>query len=232
MVCCRCLFAPRVFRRLVLFLVFSASHFASAHTIPISYLTLVPAAESLHLEIVLNPFELKFFSELDRSHDGRIDAAEFAACEKEVSGRIAGALRVFSNGKLMSAVTHGITASDDSHHWVFRAHYPGDARGVRLRIESHLAELTSGAHLTQVTYRWRDQQQLASLDSASQFAEFKPFISQPKPPSAASPAEATEQLKQTASRAIVPAIILAAALLISLSLWAIWRKGRQKQPNA
>ena len=50
-----------------------ATHTARAHTLPISTLTLVPDENYLHLELILNPFELTFFSELDANHDGRFD---------------------------------------------------------------------------------------------------------------------------------------------------------------
>ncbi|MEK7675347.1 MAG: hypothetical protein AAB676_05890 [Verrucomicrobiota bacterium] len=148
--------------------------FAAAHTLPISYLTVVPDEEYVHLELVLNPFELSFFSEIDRNKNARLDPAEIENREANLCGRILDCLKLRVNGTLVPAEIAGFTPDLDSHHATLRAHYRVDARRLPLAIESKLAALTSGSHLTQVTCRRGERIQIARLDTQSATATFEP----------------------------------------------------------
>ena len=145
-----------------------------AHTLPISYLQVVPDAGYLHLELMINPFELNFFPELDTNKDGRLDPMELASQEKVVAGRILECIKVRVGGKLVTAEVSGITPDVDSHHFTVRAQYRVDARSAPLEIESGLAAITSGSHLTQVTYLLAGRRQLAQLDRPSAKVTFEP----------------------------------------------------------
>ena len=67
---------------------------AAAHTLPVSYLRLVPEADYLHLELVFNPFELSFVAEVDDNKDNELDPGELQAhgqvCGRARSGRTQG----------------------------------------------------------------------------------------------------------------------------------------------
>lgn len=148
--------------------------FAAAHTLPISYLTVVPGEEYVHLELVLNPFELSFFSEIDRNKNARLEPAEIENQEANLCGRILDCLKLRVNGTPVTAEISGFTPDLDSHHATVRAHYRVDARRLPLAIESKLAALTSGSHLTQVTCRRGEHIQTARLDMQSTTATFEP----------------------------------------------------------
>lgn len=148
---------------------------ADAHTLPISYLSVVPDADYLHLELLLNPFELNFFSELDTNKDGRLEPAELQGREKLVTRRILDCLNLRVGGKPVAAEVAGITPDVDSHHIALRAQYHVDARNAPLEITSSLVSITSGSHLIQVTYRNAGRQQLAQLDMLSSKVTFEPF---------------------------------------------------------
>jgi hypothetical protein len=159
---------------------------AMAHTLPISYLYLASDADYLHCELTLNPFELSFFSEIDRNHNRRLEAGELAATERVISKRILGCLKIEVDGKPVPAEVAGLNGDQDSHHVTLRAHYRVDARSARLRLESTLSALTSGSHVTQVTFRDGNQSQVARLDMQSTSVTFEPRA----PPGAPSPAQA------------------------------------------
>jgi hypothetical protein len=146
-----------------------------AHTLPISFVTLVPEADYLHLELTINPFELSFFSEIDRNHNGRLESTELAAAEASITRKLLGALALEVDGRRLEAEVAGINADPESHHFALRAHYPADTRNVPLRLTSTLAAETSGSHLTQVTYRLGERTQAARLDTQSSRVTFEPF---------------------------------------------------------
>jgi hypothetical protein len=147
-----------------------------AHLLPISYLLIVPDAQYLHLELVLNPFELSFFSELDTNKDGQLSRTELESKQDVLTRRILDCLKVQVGGKSISAETAGVTPDIMSHHVALRAHYRVDARYSRMTIESTLFTITSGSHLTQVTYQGEGPRQLAKLDMQSTKATFVPAI--------------------------------------------------------
>lgn len=79
-------------------------------------------------------------------------------------------------GQLVAPETSGVTADLDSHHLTLRAHYRVDARRSPLTIECSLVSITSGSHLTQVTYSSSGHRQFANLDQQTTSVTFAPFI--------------------------------------------------------
>ena len=148
---------------------------AGAHTLPISFLTLVPDADYLHLELSFNPFELTFYAELDRNHNGRVEPSEWDVAQTNVARRLLNCLTVRVAGNAMIAEVAGITPDLDSHHVTLRAHYRVDARNVPVAIESSLINLTSGSHVTQATFGKEGRQQRARLDAQAAIARFEPW---------------------------------------------------------
>ena len=149
---------------------------AAAHTLPVSYLRLVPDADYLHLELVFNPFELSFIAGVDDNKDGELDPGELQAHGQVVAERVVGALKIRVGGQEVRAETAGMDPDLSGHHVRLRAHYRVDARRQPLTLESELNSLMSASHLTQVTYvdGERTQPQLAQLDSQSRKVTFQP----------------------------------------------------------
>lgn len=158
---------------------------ASAHTLPISYLRLVPDADYLHLELVFNPFELTFMSEVDENKDGELSLGELQAHGQTVADRVVGALKLSVVGRELHTETAGMDPDLNGHHVRLRAHYKVDARQVPLTVESDLISITSASHLTQVTYVNGTNTQKAQLDSQSRKVTFTPPAGRlPVPPAA------------------------------------------------
>ena len=194
-----------------------------AHTLPISYLAVVPDSDYLHLELTLNPFELSFFSELDKDHDGQINPAELEAQQTNATRRILECLTVRVAGKPVTAEVAGISPDIGSHHITLRAQYPVDARHSALTIESNLATITSGSHLTQVTCSRTGRRQLAQLDMQSPAVTFAPF----EAAQASAPPAVAASGRLGGSCAFCLALGLPGLLLAV----ARWRKG-QLMPSA
>jgi hypothetical protein len=152
----------------------------TAHTLPISYLTIVPDGQYLHAELTLNPFELNFLSEVDLNRDGRLDTSELAVGEKILVERVLKHLTFNSGGHPLAAETAGFSSLVDDHHLTLRVHYPVDRPDAALDIKSDLAAVTSSSHLTEVTFGKAGEQQLARLDSLTTKAVFNnPTQSEP-----------------------------------------------------
>jgi hypothetical protein len=196
-----------------------------AHTLPISYLRVVPDADYLHLELALNPFELNFFSELDTNKDGRLDPAELEGRQTLVAARILDCVKLRVGGKPVAAEVSGITPDVDSHHFTLRAQYPVDARSAPLEIESTLGTITSGSHLTQVTYSLAGNRQLAQLDTQSAKVTFEPPA---KAPAAAAPASSAGQTG-LAFPVYLLLVIPCVALLVIMG-WRHRKQSRQVHP--
>jgi len=162
--------------------------FALAHTLPISYLRLMPDADYLHLELIFNPFELTFMSEVDENRDAELSPAELEAHEQTVADRVAGALKLTAGGREVRPESAGMDPDLSGHHVRLRAHYRVDARRSPLTLDSSLISITSASHLTQVTYAHPEREQMAQLDSRSHTITFTP-PPRPKPP--ASPRQRT-----------------------------------------
>ncbi|MBI3852500.1 MAG: hypothetical protein HY298_19760 [Verrucomicrobia bacterium] len=166
-----------VLKSLLAFVVSGLVYFAVSalgHTLPISFLTVVPDKEYVHVELMLNPFELNFFSELDRNRNGFLEPTELTSMEEKVAGKIVDCLKLRVKGRLVAAETSGVTADIDSHHLMLRAHYRVDARRSPLTVECNLVSITSGSHLTQVTYSSSDRRQFANLDQQTTSVTFAP----------------------------------------------------------
>ena len=162
----------------VFFLLCSAlliTHASRAHTLPISELTLVADEACLHLELTLNPFELSFFSELDVNRNGALELREWQGQGEKIAWRILENLTLRVNGRQVTADIAGLSQTYESHHIFVRAHFPADGRGARVSLESRLAELTSGSHVTQVTYGAGERVQFARLDMQSNKVTFEPL---------------------------------------------------------
>ena len=147
---------------------------ARAHTLPISYLILVPDGDYLHLELMLNPFELNFFAEIDRNHNHRLDPAELEASGTLVARKLVECLHLRVGDHAVPPEVFGLIADFDTHHIRLRAHYRVDARTRALTVESTLATLTSGSHVTEVTFRRPGGTQSARLDMQSPRVTFAP----------------------------------------------------------
>jgi len=154
---------------------------AAAHTLPISYLHVAPDADYLHLELVFNPFELTFMSEVDDNKDAELSPAELEAHGQAVADRVVGALKLSTGGRRLLPETAGMDPALNGHHVRLRAHYKTDGRQVPLTVESDLINLTSGSHVTQVTYSNGTNTQMAQLDSHSHKVTFTPPGYKPAP---------------------------------------------------
>lgn len=148
---------------------------AMAHTLPISFLTLVPDENYLHLELTLNPFELTFFSELDANHNGYLEPMDWQGQGEKIAWRILDAVQVRVDGQPVAPDIAGLTQSYESDHITVRAHYAVAARRATVSVESQLSGITSGAHLTQASFGKGDDAQAAHLDAQSSQARFEPI---------------------------------------------------------
>ena len=185
---------------------------AAAHTLPISYLRLVPDADYLHLELVFNPFELTFVPEVDENKDGELNLAELAAHGQLVADRVVGAIKLSAGGATLRPETAGMDPDLNGHHVRLRAHYKVDARRLPLTVESDLPALTSSSHLTQITYVNDGHQQLAQLDPHSRKATFQPPADQ-KPTATPARPHRRAALGLVIMVATVFLVVLGAALL-------------------
>ncbi len=201
---------------------------AGAHTLPISYLTVVPDADYLHLELTFNPFELTFFSELDRNQDGRLGTTEWETQQAQVTQRLVDCLKLRVDDTLIAAETSGITPDLDSHHATLRAHYPVDARRAAVTLESSLVALTSGSHFSQVTFGREGRTQTARLDQQSSRVTFAPFE---EPPAAGVTRDTRGALKSIG----LLGLLLVGAVALGLGLAWFARKhilrGRSLRPS-
>ena len=145
-----------------------------AHTIPVSYLTVVPDKEFVHLELVINPFDLTFFSEVDSNHDGRLDRDELPRFKEIGTRLLLQAIEIRVGGKVIQAEVAGTNLAPDSHHVIMRAQYRMDAREVPISIGCSLAKITRGGHLTSVRYINHGQRQSAVLDVGQGSVTFSP----------------------------------------------------------
>lgn len=163
-------------RTAILFVCAWVCHCATAagHTLPISYLTVVPDKNYVHVELVLNPYELSFFAELDANHNRILDREELARFRQVGTELLLGAIEIRVEGRLVRADAAGADLALGSHHLVLRAHYPVDARRLPLKVVCTLAQITSGGHVTVVTYINKRRKQTVLLERAGAEASFDP----------------------------------------------------------
>ena len=186
---------------------------AEGHTLPISYLRLVPDADYLHLELVFNPFELTFMSEVDENKDAELNLAELTAHGQTVADRVVGALKLTAGETALRPETAGMDPDLSGHHVRVRAHYKVDARRLPLTVESDLPALTSASHLTQITYVNGGHQQLAQLDPHSRKATFQP-------PAEQKPAAAQATPHRRAALGLV--LMVATVFLVVIGAGLLW----------
>ena len=196
-----------------------------AHTLPISYLHVVPDADYLHLELLLNPFELSFFSELDTNKDGRLDPGELQSQQDILTRRILDCLKVRVDGKPVTAEVAGITPEVDGHHLTLRAQYHVDARGAPVEIESRLGTITSGSHLTQTTCMRAGRRQLAQLDMQSAKVIFEPCE---KAVTAAAPAGSAR--RAAPSFAVILLLVIPGLTVLAAAGWRSRKQTQETQP--
>lgn len=155
-------------------------NFADAHEIPISEIRIVPDESQVHLELKLNVFELKFASELDQNNNDKIDRSEFEAKRNVIKQRLLESLNIEIDGMLIEAQTFGVKLEGDSHHLIFRAHYPGDSQKAFLKLTSKLQGVTNQSHITWVTYHGTDNKRRAKLDTRSNSVTFDSANNSPR----------------------------------------------------
>ena len=157
---------------LLAFVCLSAS--ANAHMLPISYLTVVPDETHVHVEFLLNPFDLQFFSEIDKNHNGVLDPNEMEAFEQLATPRLVDLIEVRVDGKVIKPDVAGADLAVGSHHVVLRAHYPIDAREVPISIRCNLWNILRSGNVIIVKYVNNGHTQSRLLDSGKRFVTFDP----------------------------------------------------------
>ncbi len=195
----------------------------AAHTLPISYLRLVPEADYLHLELIFNPFELALMSEVDDNKDAELDLGELARHGQVVADAVVGALKLRAGGAVLRPETAGMDPDLSGHHVRLRAHYKVDARGLPLTIESDLPALTSLSHLTQVTYDNGTNRQLAQFDSHSRRVTFQPPV-----PLTSAVAPAVSRGRAAASVALLALVAFLLVIAGAARGWC-WRRRRARR---
>lgn len=193
-----------------------------AHTLPISNLTVVPGEDHVHLELVFNPFELNFVAELDANRDGRLDASEFAAQESSITKLLLKHLKLSVDGQALSPDISGLAQDSESHHFTLRAHYPADARQRPVTIESELHAITSGSHITQVSFGSGENRLAARLDMSAPKVTFGTAVGAAKQPGG-------RYDISTAAAVVLWVIAVLPALVVVLGL--IWCQHREFHPK-
>ena len=190
-----------------------------AHTLPISYMTVVPDADYLHLELSINPFELNFLPLLAWEESGRIDTKLSQTQNNQIERKLLSALQIRVGGKIIPAETSGLTTDPGSHHLTFLAHYRADALHLPLKIESDLAALTGSSHVTEVTYQRDGRQQLARFDAQSFSAQFEPFEKQI--PVAAASSAASGRVATWTFQELFFAVAIPVAVVLAGFFWKL-----------
>ncbi|MFO1501267.1 MAG: polysaccharide lyase family protein [Verrucomicrobiota bacterium] len=199
---------------------------AYGHTLPISFLTLVPDADYLHLELTFNPFELTFAAEIDANRNGRLDATEWATEQRRVAEELMRCLTVEVDGRRISAEIAGVTPDLDSHHASLRAHYRVDVRHRGVRVTSHLSRITSGSHLTQVTFNDGSEPQRAAT------GRNRPLPSSGKAPAAPAQSERLAPPRLWRRAALFWAGISGVRFILAVCLLPLSQTARRRQRPA
>jgi hypothetical protein len=149
-----------------------------AHTIPISVIHILPDREEVHLELIINSFELSFLSELDGNHNGYIDLEELNAKRSLLERRLLSTLRISMDGRDIQAGSMGLLLDQQNHHLIFRVHYPKKQNFESLKLVSNIEQITSKSQITQITYGVAGHQQRARLEAGANTANFGPVRDQ------------------------------------------------------
>ena len=187
---------------------------AGAHTLPISYLHLVPDADYLHLELVFNAFELTFMSEVDENKDGELSPAGLQAHGQMMADRVVAALKLSVAGREIHSETAGMDPDINGRQVRLRARYKVDARRLPLTLESDLHSLASTSLVTQVTYAHPSGTQAAQLDSQSRKVTFTP-PREPKP----APALTFAQRRKAAVALVLELMAIPIGFFLLALLW-------------
>lgn len=143
-----------------------------AHDIPISTIHIVPDNNEVHLQLVINSFELSFLSEVDQNHNGYVDPEELEVKRALIKRQLLSVLKISMDKRNIRAHSSGIMLNDQNHHLVFRAHYPRKQGFRSLKLVSNVEEITSRSQVTQVTFGTPGQEQMARLEGATNTATF------------------------------------------------------------
>jgi hypothetical protein len=147
---------------------------ANAHMLPISYLTVVPDKTHVHVEFVVNPYELQFFSEVDKNHNNVLDPEELGAFERLAKAYLANLIEIQVGGKLIKADVAGANLAVGTHHVVIRAHYPVDARDVPISIHCNLWGVLRTSDVIIIKYINKGRTQSRLLESGKKVVTFDP----------------------------------------------------------
>lgn len=146
----------------------------SAHTLPISYLTVVPDTTHVHVEFVVNPYELQFFSQVDKNHNNVLDPKELAPFERLAREYLVSLIKLHVGGKVVAADVAGASLAPGTHHVVIRVHYPVDARNVPLAIGCNLWSVLRNSDVIIVKYINHGRTQSRLVDSSKKLVTFDP----------------------------------------------------------
>jgi len=143
-----------------------------AHDLRLSYVTMKADEDYLHVEMVINWFELNFLSEIDTNKNNHLDIHEIEAQQEEIARRIADCLMLRVDGQEVTAEVCGLVPNPDTHHLTLRVHYPIDAREAAISLESHLDSVTTGMHVAQVSLTQPSGHRAGLIDAHSPIVSF------------------------------------------------------------
>lgn len=192
-----------------------------AHDLPVSELKLVAGDDRLHLEIMLNAWELQFFNELDGDKNGLLDRQELDAREEQIARRVVDTLDIRIDNQLIAADVAGVVPDYNTHHLTIRAHYPVDARDAQMEVSSRLAAITNAAHVVKLTLRRTATTERATLSSSDSLASFPGLVRESPEESTASERDGQEaedarsRLQSRIGTGLVLALAVGGVLLLS-----------------
>jgi hypothetical protein len=142
--------------------------------LPISYLTVVPDTTHVHMEFVVNPYELQFFNEVDKNHNNVLDPEELDAFEHLARACLVNRLELQVDGRTIKADVAGANLAVGTHHVVIRTHYPVDARDVPITIHCYLWGVLRNSDVIIFKYINRGHTQSRLVDSSKKVVTFDP----------------------------------------------------------
>ena len=200
---------------------------AHGHTLPISYLRVVPDNDYVHVELNFNPFELSSFTQMDADHDGRLNDMELERSARAVTETVVSNLHLSAGKTELIAETAGVMSSDDAHHVTLRAHYKKGGGGV-ISLRSDLPGILGSSHLTQVTFGDAPNQQWAKLEGSS------PEVTFVYETPASTRAVVLDQPPTEVAESTLVAQLLGIGLPAALACTVVWwakRKLRDERPE-
>lgn len=143
---------------------------------PLSEVRIVADQQRLHLEIMLNAWELQFFSELDADKNGEISRQELADRAEEIARLIIDHIHVQVDDQLVVADVTGIVPVYNTHHLSFRAHYAVDATSADVKVSTELASITHAGHVVDIVFQRPHTKQQARLVNPDAIAHFPAVV--------------------------------------------------------